>query len=109
MIKGFTVHLDVDGRAACGVKARGFRGRPGISKDLRRVTCRECEKEYDRHKRDGMVPAIVNCDVCGDGIRSEADIRTDHHGNVICPGCYREYEAGLTDPKSEWYDPEAAR
>jgi hypothetical protein len=42
--KGYTVHLDNNGRSACGVTARGFMGQPGISTDINRVTCRKCER-----------------------------------------------------------------
>ena len=43
MVKGYTVHLDVNGKAACGVTPRGFAGSTGISKNPRRVTCAKCE------------------------------------------------------------------
>jgi len=44
MIKGYTVHLDVNGKAACGVVPRKNPWGPSLHKALNYVTCPKCEK-----------------------------------------------------------------
>jgi hypothetical protein len=47
VIKGHTVHLvGADGKAVCGVlNPRMFLGKPGLTQDIRRVTCEKCERK----------------------------------------------------------------
>lgn len=61
MIKGFTVHLAVNGKSACGARPRGFAGHSGLTMNIRRVTCRKCETVAQ------VTADAAACEFCGEG------------------------------------------
>lgn len=60
-IKGYTVHWAFaagDTRAACGVRPKTFMGKPALTQDFRRVTCRACER-FAALDQMADAPAVV--------------------------------------------------